>query len=69
MEDRNLGRGNKMEIKGVDLVAIVALIVCALLVYSGHNGMIISLIATIVGWYFGRATKTEEREEQKEVEK
>jgi hypothetical protein len=66
------GEVKAMEIKGVDLVAMVALIICGLLVYSGHNGMIISLIATIVGWYFGRAAKTEEREEreeQKEVEK
>ena len=44
-------------IRGVDLVAITALIICGLLVYSGHNGMIISLIATIVGWYFGRTSK------------
>jgi hypothetical protein len=52
-----------MKITGTDLVAIVALIVLSLLIYSGHNGMIISLIATIVGWYFGRSSKKERKEE------
>jgi hypothetical protein len=56
-----------MKVTGTDLVAIVALCICGLLVYSGHNGMIISLIATIIGWYFGRQTKSE-REESEEKE-
>jgi len=55
-----------MKVTGTDLVAIVALAVCGLLVYSGHNGMIISLIATIIGWYFGRQSKQAESEEEKE---
>jgi len=58
--------GVVVKLSGTDLVAIVALCVCGLLVYSGHNGMIVSLIATIIGWYFGRQTKRAESEEEKE---
>ena len=55
-----------MKVTGTDLVAIVALCICGLLVYSGHNGMIISLIATIIGWYFGRQTRRESEENEEE---
>jgi hypothetical protein len=41
-------------LRGIDIVAIVAIITCGFLIYSGHNGMIVSLLATIIGWYFGR---------------
>jgi hypothetical protein len=53
----------KVKITGTDLVAIVALCVCGLLVYSGHNGMIISLIATVIGWYFGRSSRERQQRE------
>jgi len=52
-----------VKVTGTDLVAIVALAICGLLVYSGHNGMIVSLIATIIGWYFGRQSKAKREEE------
>jgi hypothetical protein len=43
-----------MKVEGTDLVAITALIVCGFLIYMGHNSVIVSLLSTIVGWYFGR---------------
>jgi len=47
-----------MDIEGKDLVAMVAIIVCGVNVYFGHDGLIISLLATIIGWYFGSKNKT-----------
>jgi len=41
-------------LRGIDVVAIVAIIACTILIYSGHNGFIASVLATIIGWYFGR---------------
>lgn len=43
-----------MEIKGIDIVACVAVGCCSVLVYCGHDGSIISLMATIIGYYFGK---------------
>jgi hypothetical protein len=44
-------------VKGIDVVACVSIAVCGLLIYAGHNGMIVSLLATIIGYYFGRKSK------------
>jgi hypothetical protein len=41
-------------LRGIDIVAIVAIITCGFLIWSGHNGFIASILATIIGWYFGR---------------
>lgn len=40
-------------IEGKDVVACVSVVVCGLLIYLGHNGFISSILATIIGWYFG----------------
>ena len=45
-----------MKVEGQDLVACVALIVSGILIYAGHNGGVITLMSTIIGWYFGRKT-------------
>jgi ribosomal protein S19 len=50
-------------IKGIDLVAITCVVAFSLLIYTGHDSMLVSLLATIVGWYFGRASKTKKEEE------
>ena len=47
-------------LRGIDIVAIVAIVVCGLLIYSGHDGFIASVLATVVGWYFGRKSVKEE---------
>jgi len=49
-------------LRGIDIVAIVCVIACSLLIYSGHNGVIVSLLATIIGWYFGRKSKGNEEQ-------
>jgi len=50
------------KIKGIDIVAITCIVAFSLLIYSGHDSMLVSLLATIVGWYFGRASKKKEEE-------
>lgn len=50
--------------EGKDVVATVSIIVCGLLIYMGHNGAIMSLLATIIGWYFG--SKKAEKEQTQE---
>jgi hypothetical protein len=66
---------NGIKLTGTDLVAIVAICICGLLIYAGHNSVIVSLLATIVGWYFGRRMPEmrcpygEEEEEKKEEKK
>jgi len=42
-----------MGIEGKDVVACVAIGASALMVYLGHNGTFMNLIAIIIGWYFG----------------
>lgn len=48
-----------LQIKGIDVVAAVCIVCLSILVYSGHNSAIVSLIATIVGYYFGRKSRGE----------
>jgi hypothetical protein len=43
-----------MDIKGIDLVASVSIVTCGVLLYLGKDGSLISLISSIVGYYFGR---------------
>lgn len=43
-----------INIQGIDLVACASIGVCGLLVYVGHDGYIITLLSSIVGYYFGR---------------
>jgi len=50
--------------KGIDVVASIAITVCGVLIYAGHNGMIISLLATIIGYYFGRKTNAKTASEE-----
>ena len=50
------------KMKGIDIVAITCIVAFSLLIYSGHDSMLVSLLATIVGWYFGRASKKKEEE-------
>lgn len=42
-----------MNIEGKDIVAVVAIVVLGVDVALGHNGVLVPIIATIVGWYFG----------------
>jgi hypothetical protein len=46
--------------KGIDVVAAISVVCLSLLIYLGHNGMIMSLLATIIGYYFGRKSTTKE---------
>jgi len=48
-----------MKFEGIDLVASIAIPCFSALIYLGHDGMIISLLATIVGYYFGKKSKAE----------
>jgi type II secretory pathway pseudopilin PulG len=48
--------------ESVDVIAIIAIVCCTVLISLGHNSIIVSLLATIVGWYFGRSKgKNEEK--------
>lgn len=44
----------RIEVKGIDIVATVAIVCFSVLVALGHNGYLIALVSTIVGYYFGR---------------
>jgi ascorbate-specific PTS system EIIC-type component UlaA len=46
-------------------VAITSIICCTVLIALGHNSVIVTLLATIIGWYFGRESRKEESEEEK----
>ena len=50
-----------MLIKGIDVVACVSIAVCGLLVFTGHDGSIIALLSSIIGYYFGRKSKGSEQ--------
>ena len=52
--------------RGIDLVAVACVVAFSLLIYAGHDSMLVSLLATIVGWYFGRASKAKNKEEEEE---
>ena len=43
-----------MNIEGIDLVALASIGVCGILVYCGHDGYLITLMSTVIGYYFGR---------------
>ena len=45
-----------MKFEGADVVACVAIPCFSFLIYSGSNGMVTALLATIVGWYFAKKT-------------
>ena len=53
-------------LRGIDIVAIVAIVTCGFLIYSGHNGFIASILATIIGWYFGRRGGDVVKKDEKE---
>lgn len=42
-----------MEIEGKDLVAAISIPCFSVLIYFGHNGAVIALLGTIIGWYYG----------------
>lgn len=42
-----------MNIEGKDLVAIVAIVALSVDVALGKDGILIPIISTIIGWYFG----------------
>jgi hypothetical protein len=44
------------------MVALVTVPVCGILIWLGHNGAIIALLSTIIGWYFGRESGEKEKE-------
>ena len=50
-----------MLIKGIDIVACVSIGVCGALVLTGHDGAIITLLSTVIGYYFGRKSKEPEQ--------
>lgn len=47
------------DMKSIDVVAVVSILCCTFLLYTGHNGFVTSLLATIIGWYFGRKSKAD----------
>jgi hypothetical protein len=50
--------------KGIDVVAGISIVCLSGLIYLGHDGMIMSLLATIIGYYFGRKSITKEDAEE-----
>lgn len=48
-----------MNINGKDLVAAVSIPCFSILIYYGHNGAVIALLGTIIGWYYGQKTQKE----------
>lgn len=46
------------DIEGKDIVAIVAIGVLGIDVALGQDGLLIPIIATIIGWYFGTKNKS-----------
>jgi heme O synthase-like polyprenyltransferase len=61
------GAGRVKVLRSIDVVAIVAIVACSFLIYTGHNGFIASILATIIGWYFGRRSgKDVVEEDEKE---
>ena len=49
-----------LKVEGIDLVASIAIPCFSALIYLGHDGMIVSLLATIVGYYFGKKKSSKE---------
>lgn len=48
-----------VNIEGKDIVACISIIVLGVDVALGMDGVLIPIIATVVGWYFGsKGTKT-----------
>ena len=50
---------DSLNIEGIDIVAIICIVVFAGLIYTGHNSSIPTLLSTIVGYYFGRKSVAE----------
>lgn len=48
-----------MNIEGIDVVALACVGVFGTLIYAGHDGAVVGLLASIVGYYFGKKNKTE----------
>jgi uncharacterized membrane protein YqgA involved in biofilm formation len=46
-----------INIEGKDIVACVAIIILGIDVALGMDGVLIPIIATVVGWYFGTKSK------------
>ena len=45
------------------IVACISIPVCAALVALGHDGAVLVILSTIVGWYFGRESSEKEAKE------
>lgn len=43
----------RFQIEGMDLIAISMIVVCGILLMAGKNGVIQSILVTIVAYYFG----------------
>ena len=43
-----------LNVEGQDLVAIAAIVGSCVLIYAGHNGGVVTIFSTIIGYYFGR---------------
>ncbi|GAI91594.1 unnamed protein product, partial [marine sediment metagenome] len=50
------------KVKDRTIVAIISIVAITFMVYIGHNGAMISLLAIIMGFYFGRETGDQEVE-------
>ena len=64
---RDMGEGLTMNCEGIDLVAISSMVILGIIVILGHDGAIIVLMSTIIGYYFG-TKKSIPRTEDKERE-
>ncbi|MBA7482671.1 hypothetical protein ES707_18165 [subsurface metagenome] len=49
-----------MKVKDRTIVALVSIAAITFMVYLGHNSAMISLLAIIMGFYFGRETGDKE---------
>ena len=43
----------KFQIEGVDVIALAMTVVCGVLIFSGKDGAIQTILTTIVAYYFG----------------
>lgn len=44
------------EINSTDIIAILVIIGCFTLIYTGKNGVLYSILLTTVAYYFGKKT-------------
>ena len=47
--------GDFMKLKSVDIIALVLIVGCLLLIWSGHDGDIKATLGVVVGFYFSRS--------------